>query len=688
MALTKGNREKVTTVSSIQSRMGVVGTEQGDALAIAADAIGKNLDIYAQRMITIEEERYKADFQINTINKINQFARDYRLDPTGFTNATQSYIDGLVSKAPQRFKNWSKQYASLKAAQEGDVIFNNKHNADQINAIKENEAASSVVIDDNLRKIYGMGITEFDNYWQTSLLPELGELHIAYENLYNSLDPQYRSGMMLPEERKRKFKVAFEGARFNSKIKDLLDVAIGQDQADYLNQKIPYGNGNTNLENAVKEIKTELIKQYINDPSDPDSPFAVLTNTSTAERQDIADKALDFIDSYFKQQEKLQNKIETQQQVNIDDNFNRMMGAIQNFQEENRPNSLAQLNLMTDQMGFSKEQKADLTREFNIATVIENYGTRKSINLDSDIGSAYRLITDEFGYTDITLEDIKKKIVDYKVLDLINSDYVPEEGMPSFRTKATIDFSYDIGNDVAGDDLVKISQFASNNGVIPSELNEFINSAKGLNYKTEADRMQLAEIAYTVNYLTSRAGFAIDGLESEMVGPLMDLHDMISKMPRTQDDPMGISEQSAFEYFFAKINKDSSMRDEVDLKIDSILVGEDIDMDNMILEAIEDEQKKHFGIHSKTPMGITTEDYLVEPLINWGPLKWLKVTSDDLVQQDIDIVKEEITPLVRLYLNNHYIRPEEVNKYNVEKYLKEAIKMSFTTLGNRGYGVE
>ena len=76
MALTKGNREKVTTVSSIQSRMGVVGTEQGDALAIAAEAIGKNLDIYAQRMITIEEERYKADFQINTINKIKQFARD------------------------------------------------------------------------------------------------------------------------------------------------------------------------------------------------------------------------------------------------------------------------------------------------------------------------------------------------------------------------------------------------------------------------------------------------------------------------------------------------------------------------------------------------------------------------------------------------------------------------------------
>ena len=688
MALTRGNRDKVTTVSSIQSRMGVVGTYDGDAIATAAAAIGESLDIYSQRMITMEEEGYKADFQINTIKTINKFAREHRLDPEGFTNAAQSYIDGLVSKAPERFKNWSKQYASLKAAQEADIIFNNKYNANQIDKIKQNEAASSVVVDDNLRKIYGMGVSEFDTYWQTSLLPELGEMNISYTNLYNSLDPQYRSGMMLPEEKLRSYKLAFEGARLNSKIKDLLSVAVAQDQTDYLDQNIPYGTGDTNLEKAVKEIKNNLLKEYINDPKDEDSPFAILTNSSTGEREDLADRASDFIDSFVKQQEKLQNKIETQQQVNIDERYNQVKGAIQNFQEEGRPNNLKQLNLMTDQMGFSDEQKADLTREFNIATVIENYGSRKTINLDSDIGSAYRLLSDEFGYEDITLEDVKEKIINYKVIDLINFDYVPEEGMPSMRTLATIDYGFDIANDKASDDLVKISQFASNNGVIPSELNEFINSAKGLNYKTEADRMQLAEIAYTVNYLTTRAGFAIEGLESEMVGPLMDLHDMISKMPRTENDPMGISEQSAFEYFFSKINKDSSVRDEIDLKIDSILVGEDIDMDNMILKAIKDEQKKHFGIHSKTPIGITTENYLTEPLINWGPLKWLKVTSDDLVQQDIDIVKEEITPLIRLYLNNHYIKAEEVNKYNVEKYLEKAIKMSFTTLGNRGYGVQ
>ncbi len=45
-------------------------------------------------------------------------------------------------------------------------------------------------------------------------------------------------------------------------------------------------------------------------------------------------------------------------------------------------------------------------------------------------------------------------------------------------------------------------------------------------------------------------------------------------------------------------------------------------------------------------------------------------------------------PLFRLYLNNTYIRPEEVNRYNINKHIKNAIKLSLTTLGDKGYGPE
>jgi hypothetical protein len=681
MALTKGNREKVTSVSSIQSRMGVVDAYAGDPVSMAADAIGKSINVYAERMITIEDENYKADFKINTIKKIGDFAKQFNLDPEGFTNATNAYIEGIVSKAPKRFKNWSKEFASLKAAQEGDVIFNKKYNNDQIDAIKLNNATDAMFIDDNLRKIIGMNQSEFDDFWSTSLLPELGEIINSSTNLYNSLDPQFRSGLPLPEEKMRKYKLAFEGARVNSSIQDLLSAAVEQDRIDYLEGNIPYGTGDTTLEKAVKEIKTNLLKDYVKNPESlNENKFAVLTNSTTEERQEISESANTFIESFVNQQEKLQKKIENQQQVNIDENHKQFMGNMQNYL---LPNSLQQLNIMTDRMGFSVEQKSELTKQYNTSTVIESYGKKKTLNLETDIGSAYRLLTDDFGYDDIKIEDVKKMMIDYKVIELINDDYVAEEGMPSQRNLSTIDFSYDISNDIASNDLIKISAFASRNGVVPSEVNEFINSATGLNYETEADRMQLAEIAYTVNYLTSRAGFAIDGLDQDLVLPLMDLHEQIKRMPNN-----GVTEKTAYEYFFSKINKDSSIRDEIDLKIDNVFENEDIDLDGLILDSIEEEQSRFVGVHSNAEIGITTDDFMVEPLIDWFPLRWLKVNSSDLKQKDVDMVKSEIMPLFKLYLNNTYLRPEEVNKYNINKHIKNAIKLSFTTLGDKGYGVE
>jgi hypothetical protein len=681
MALTKGNREKVTSVSSIQSRMGVVDAYAGDPVSMAADAIGKSINVYAERMITIQDENYKSDFKINTIKKIGDFAKQFNLDPEGFTNATNAYIEGIVSKAPKRFKNWSKEFASLKAAQEGDVIFNKKYNNDQIDAIKLNNATDAMFIDDNLRKIIGMNQSEFDDFWSTSLLPELGEIINSSTNLYNSLDPQFRSGLPLPEEKMRKYKLAFEGARVNSSIQDLLSAAVEQDRIDYLEGNIPYGTGDTTLEKAVKEIKTNLLKDYVKNPESlNENKFAVLTNSTTEERQEISESANTFIESFVNQQEKLQKKIENQQQVNIDENHKQFMGNMQNYL---LPNSLQQLNIMTDRMGFSVEQKSELTKQYNTSTVIESYGKKKTLNLETDIGSAYRLLTDDFGYDDIKIEDVKKMMIDYKVIELINDDYVAEEGMPSQRNLSTIDFSYDISNDIASNDLIKISAFASRNGVVPSEVNEFINSATGLNYETEADRMQLAEIAYTVNYLTSRAGFAIDGLDQDLVLPLMDLHEQIKRMPNN-----GVTEKTAYEYFFSKINKDSSIRDEIDLKIDNVFENEDIDLDGLILDSIEEEQSRFVGVHSNAEIGITTDDFMVEPLIDWFPLRWLKVNSSDLKQKDVDMVKSEIMPLFKLYLNNTYLRPEEVNKYNINKHIKNAIKLSFTTLGDKGYGVE
>ncbi len=67
---------------------------------------------------------------------------------------------------------------------------------------------------------------------------------------------------------------------------------------------------------------------------------------------------------------------------------------------------------------------------------------------------------------------------------------------------------------------------------------------------------------------------------------------------------------------------------------------QDIDIDTIILDAIGEEQERYIGVHSNAEIGITTDQFMVEPLVDWFPLRWLKVNSKDLKQQDIDLVKK------------------------------------------------
>ena len=74
MALTTGKKQTSVTPSSMANRMGVVPAYGGDWLATASDTLGKTLDLQAKRVATIEEEKWKAQFSIDTYKAINEFA--------------------------------------------------------------------------------------------------------------------------------------------------------------------------------------------------------------------------------------------------------------------------------------------------------------------------------------------------------------------------------------------------------------------------------------------------------------------------------------------------------------------------------------------------------------------------------------------------------------------------------------
>ena len=65
MALTSGDRKNKATVSSIQSRMGVVDTYSGESpIGLAAQNVSSVLDVFAEREAKREEIKYKTDFKL------------------------------------------------------------------------------------------------------------------------------------------------------------------------------------------------------------------------------------------------------------------------------------------------------------------------------------------------------------------------------------------------------------------------------------------------------------------------------------------------------------------------------------------------------------------------------------------------------------------------------------------------
>ena len=132
MALTRGDRLNKATVSSIQSRMGVVSAYEGSGIASAAKSVSGVLDNEAQRRAVVEEEKWKTDFRLKTRETLNIQARANFDNPSGFTNYTNSYIKKLKQDAPTRFKSYAEEYASNIAFTHGERIYGVRQTKDKL----------------------------------------------------------------------------------------------------------------------------------------------------------------------------------------------------------------------------------------------------------------------------------------------------------------------------------------------------------------------------------------------------------------------------------------------------------------------------------------------------------------------------------------------------------------------------
>ena len=675
MALTKGNRENITTVTSVQSRMGVVPTYAGSGIAAAAEAMEDTITGLANKQATIEEEKYKAQFEIDTTTYLTDLARQHPLDPDTFTNKADSYINTIVEKAPPRFKTYSEKYSKLMAAREGDAIYNRWYNKNQQNSIKIFNDGMEVFVDHELSTISQLNSEEFDKYWVEQLLPNLENKMISYNNLYESLDPQYSGSLSLPDVFMQDAKLIFEKARIFQKSNNILALANAQDVAEFGAGQVPYGTGKSNLEKAQAYLINTLIPDYIKnaDANDGIDGFSTLTNSTKGEREEITNDLATYITNNVLQYETTQKGIDEVQKVNIKTNYNLMIDEIRSFQNEYAFKNPAELI----GMGFDATQIKEINDALtlNRAIVAVSANLDDGFNIDIHTNNIMNYINNQSGGdTDYEYADVKKAVVDYHILKTVYAESYAQNGFFSNEeTMANIDLSYDIRNNQPSEQLNRVIEFASTYGVMPDILQNFIDSASGLNYKDEVDRRLIAEIAGTVYTLSQRSGFNMIDVNGHNIMPLLDLHEKISNLPKDAR----VSQETAYEYYFSLMQKTPNNVSEINDRINEVLLGADGEDDDILIKELFAEEilKRQdmyeiFGLKMGAGMGG----------IN---------LSDDKLQQELQFVVSKHYDTLLLYLNSRYLNPYEVTRSNLKKNLDVAIKLFLNDMRNQnGYAFE
>jgi hypothetical protein len=472
-------------------------------------------------------------------------------------------------------------------------------------------------------------------------------------------------------------KLIFERARMFKKTKNILAIANAQDAAEFGAGQVPYGTGKSNLEKAQSYIINTLIPAY-NKKADADDGidgFSVLTNSTEEERTEITDALATYVTNNVKQYETLQKGIDEVQKMNVKTNFNLMMDQIKSFQNEYAYKNPAELI----GMGFDATQIKEINDALTLNRAIVDFSTIQNLedgfNFDIHTNNILNYINNlSGGDTDYEFADVKKAVVDYHLLKNVFAEEYSQNGFFSKgESMANIDLSYDIRNNIPKEQLTRVIEFASTYGIMPDILQNFIDSASGLNYKDEVDRRLIAEIAGTVYTLSQRSGFNMIDLNGHNIIPLLDLHEKISILPTNAS----VSQETAYQYYFSLMERTPSRVSEINDRINEVLLGADGEDDDILIKELFSEEvmkrQDRYNIFG----------------IKLGALIGGVGLNDDELQQELQSLVSKHYDTLLLYLNSRYQEPYQVTRSNIKHNLDTAIKLFLNDMrNNNGYAFE
>ena len=562
MAIKVGEKEVGTSIASLQQRRGVTPAYTGDALTSALTNIGDTISVFQKRASELLDIEYRADANMKSTNFLNDLEKKHRLDPNAFMKAAESYLETSINQAPDRYKGWTKGLLSPMIAQRGDVIWGRWNNIQQQEK-KTLFAQSHVATMEDIRNsILNMDISQIDEFILGSdgktvggppdakytgiALQKIGENYELYSKLYNSLDPQYRSDMLMPEEWLKEQKLYVEGARMESIVMAALEGAAAADLNNYYSNPMQLGFREEDLlfNQTYKEI-TNALNTYIKNPNAMKSDIhgkSILTDSLEEERGAIAQQVFEVMKSAKAKSDAAYVNYSNFQKLNADkalddinvriDNFDYNMLSLDKYTLSER---LKQLNVSDDEMLRIVDAHEANKEIYN--SVLDLASNPESTNLNNISMTKMNKFAGNGNTTYENSDQIKTAMVDAMVkqslLPVIEHTatvptgpaqlgYTKQEKItevPEFIDLYSIDlFEVDeTGALKYSDELGKINQIISVHNHIPTVVKHAFGNAAYLNIKNPNDFTTALEIGKLAESISNRNYYPDNLSEQEIL---------------------------------------------------------------------------------------------------------------------------------------------------------------------------
>ena len=711
MALTKGERTTITTASSVANRMGVVPAYGGNPITTIAEVATEKLDFFAKRQATLQEGKYKADLEIQTRAYINEIGREYFDNPNMFIQKAGEYIDTLVDKAPVRYKSWTKSMAGSMAGTEGERIFDrrikldfleaeNLHNA-RVQGFNEktiNDMYNLIEFGDDVDLKSGNLANKVDLYKKNTYDPQLSEIYKDYLERYNSAYPEERSQMDTPEEFLRKMKLSFEQARINTKIKNMIDVAVLEIEEG----GFEYTVGADILTELNSNITKMLNEEYMKNPQiDLRDGAATFIGSTTEERAEIIKNASSFAEAhtgmYKKQLAKYQLNSVTEKNQIHQRNLNGFIKSPEKYVSYNED----RLNADIVNLGLDEAAGIKYKNTFYAGKIVLNnvdkflpkmIGGSAIMGINQTATETFEILQTA-GYLDAvgikTPADLKPLIIDTHMKLMFSA-----EELRDISTGKVDIFTYNEDGEKIKDEnnaLVATQQF---NAIVAyaSQFNEeipvitdFLNDTISMTDTTDDESLdKLDKAAYMVHYFINENGFEymFKGLTSENKAKILKLaeYHKLRSLNTSQ-----VSRQDVANSFFDSLKTQTvTQRQEILTELDNFIYygNEDeteggINLTEMVNEYITKYQKMDLTSPFQANLFNELATGQVQSVLGDGQI--------DSVLVDQRRVQEVIRPLLNIYLPNMFTDSASVTKDSVKHQLEKVLPLIMEDFKNNGY---